>query len=318
MTQARIAVDVMGGDYGTPVLVEGALRALTHADVSVELFLCGNRTRIESAFDASSSEYGSCIPRCRIVDCPEEIQSCDSPARVWKQKRKASIVRCISLQREGEVDASVSAGDTGILMSAALFVLGRKEGVSRPALGVLLPTIAACPCLLIDVGANVNSRGTHLVEFAHMGCDYFISHFGAHEPSVALLNIGEEPLKGTRALAQADACLGQRMPSGYRGYIEANQVLTGDVDVIVCNGFVGNVLLKAYESFYVVMGSVLRSSNKQLSDHLSNAMSIFNPERYGAAPLLGVNGIVLKAHGGSTATAFSNAVQNTIAHIHTI
>jgi glycerol-3-phosphate acyltransferase PlsX len=314
MDPIRIAVDVMGGDYGTPVLIDGVITALAHTGKPVTAFLCGNKSRIAQALDTYDASKAPIVRRCIIEDCPEEINPQDSPARVWKQKSKASIVRCITLQHEGAVDASVSAGDTGILMSAALFILGRQETVSRPALAAVLPTLAAQPCVLIDVGANVTSRGSHLAEFARMAQAYYRDFFEVAHPGVALLNIGQEPLKGTRTLTQANTLLQKEIP-GYQGYIEANRVLSGDVHIIVSNGFIGNIVLKAYESFYAIVRSLLHEQQKETSRELMQRMHAFNPERYGAVPLLGIHGLVFKAHGSSSATAFTNAVHTVVSHV---
>ncbi len=306
MAQLRLAIDVMSGDYGFEVIIQGIIEAKRLSREPFNVYLCGDSGKIHDTFikmGISEKEFGTDLV---IEHCDDIITSHDTPSRVWKKKSHSSIVRCISLQEEGIVDASISAGDTGMLMGAAIFILGRLRGVGRPALAAFLPTSSKQASLLLDVGANLNCRAGHLATFGMMGSTYIKTFFDIPSPRVALLNVGEEPYKGTKTIFEADKEL-TRNCSGYIGFIEGSGVLLGKADVIVCDGFVGNVLLKAYENFHFLAETVL-GQNAKILEQLKINMEILNPENYGAVPLLGIHGTVLKAHGSSSAKAIANAV----------
>lgn len=306
MVPSRLAIDVMSGDYGSSVIIQGIIEARRLCREQFVVHLCGDAKRIHESFNnlgVSKKEYGSDLV---IEHCWENISSQDIPSRVWKNKVNSSIIRCISLQKEGYVDASISAGDTGILMGAAIFILGRLESVARPALAAFLPTTRPRPSLLLDVGANLNCRVNHLVTFGLMGYRYYKNFFGIKTPRVALLNIGKEPSKGTNVIIEAGKEL-RKTCIGYMGFIEGSGVLLGEADVIVCDGFMGNVLLKACESFHLLAQTVL-GQNKKLMEQIFDNMAILNPENYGAVPLVGIKGTVLKAHGWSSSKAIANAI----------
>ena len=310
MFPPRLAIDVMSGDYGSAVIVQGIIEARRLCRELFIVHLCGDAKKIHESLNnlgISKKEYGSELV---IEHCWESITGQDIPSRVWKNKVNSSIIRCISLQKQGAVDASISAGDTGVLMGAAIFILGRLEGVARPALAAFLPTTRTRPSLLLDVGANLNCRVNHLVTFGLMGYRYFKTFFGIKTPKVALLNIGKEPSKGTNAIIEAGKELSKSC-NGYMGFIEGSGVLLGEADVIVCDGFMGNVLLKACESFHVLAQTVL-GQNKKLMEQILDNMAILNPENYGAVPLVGINGVVLKAHGWSSSKAIANAIATTL------
>jgi phosphate acyltransferase len=313
MTPLRLAIDVMSGDYGLNVILLGIIEAkrITHEPFSV--YLCGDSEKINDALLKMSISKNEFRDDFIIEHCNDVITTHDTPSRAWKKKVHSSIIRCISLQEEGRVDASMSAGDTGMLMGAAIFILGRLRGVGRPALAAFLPTTFKHPSLLLDVGANLHCRPGHLVTFGMMGFNYFKNFFEISSPRVALLNVGEEPYKGTRTIFEADREL-TRSCAGYIGFIEGSGVLLGNADVIVCDGYVGNVLLKAYESFHVLAETVL-GQDKNVLDLIRSKMEILNPETYGAVPLLGIQGTVLKAHGSSSPKAITNAVVTALAAI---
>ena len=306
MTPLRLAIDVMSGDYGFAVIIEGIIEAKRLSRDPFTVYLCGDSEKIFETLKRtgiSEKEYGN---ELIIEHCSDIVTSHDIPSRVWKKKAHSSIVRCISLQEEGIVDASMSAGDTGMLMGAAIFILGRLRGVHRPALAAFLPTTLKRASLLLDVGANLNCRVGHLVTFGIMGYAYSKNFFDNPSPRVALLNVGEEPYKGTKIIFEADKEL-TRSCNGYIGFIEGSGILRGEADVIVCDGFVGNILLKTYESFHILAETVL-GQDKQILKHVRESMEILNPENYGAVPLLGIQGTVLKAHGCSSSKAIANAV----------
>ena len=306
MIPSRLAIDVMSGDYGSAVIIEGLFEAKRIYREPFIVHLCGDEEKIRDTLKNAGISEKDFSGEIIIEHCTDSISPHDSPARVWKKKSNSSIVRCISLQDEGVVDASMSAGDTGMLMGAAIFILGRLRGVSRPALAAFLPTTLKRSSLLLDVGANINCRPGHLITFGMMGYNYIKSFFNLPSPRVALLNIGEEPYKGTKTIFEADKEL-TRSCNGYVGFIEGSGVLLGEADVIVCDGFVGNVLLKACESIHVLAKTLLGQDPMTLQQIL-NAMEILNPENYGAVPLLGIKGTVLKAHGCSSSKAIANAV----------
>lgn len=304
-TAVRLAVDAQSGDFGPEVIIRGLLLAHKAIPSPFITYLCGDQAEISRVLDDLEKENSFNRSYFLIEHCTETISDEDKKSRVWKNRTGSSIIRCISLQKEGVVQASVSAGDSGVLMGAALFILGRSEGTSRPALAAFIPTPRSKPVLILDVGANLNCRGEHLVSFARMGSSYVRRMFGTEIPQTALLNIGVESSKGPKAVREAADSL-QNQP-GFRGFVEGNRVLSGEVDVVVCDGFVGNVLLKTCESFYSLASTVV-SGNREILDFLSSRMEVLNPENYGAAPFLGINGTVLKAHGGSSPRAIRNAV----------
>jgi glycerol-3-phosphate acyltransferase PlsX len=305
MNPLTLAVDVQGGDYGPTVVMQGLLEAVGRYDKPLAVYLCGNQDEIASAFEVLRHVPQKQNVRFAVEHCPQRISPRDVPARAWKTKAQSSIVRCVALQREGKADVSLSAGDTRFLMGASIFILGRMEGVARPALAAFLPTANQKPALLLDVGANLNCRAEQLAAFGRMGYAYAQANFGLEKPTVALLNIGMEPSKGPRNIREADRLLSQTLP-GYIGFVEGGGVLSGSADVIVCDGFSGNIMLKLCESFYGLAMSLLKQK-PELARHLKDSISILNPENYGAVPLLGIKGVVFKAHGSSTATVIANA-----------
>jgi glycerol-3-phosphate acyltransferase PlsX len=308
-----LAVDLVSGDRGVPSLLEGVLHARRTCLIPFTAHLCGRRQDIIDAFEARGSGHEE-HDNLFIEDCPDSIEPGDTPSRAWKTRTHSPVIRCITLQKEGRVDASVSAGDTGILMGAAIFLLGRMEHVSRPALAAFLPTTSVRPVLLLDVGANIGCRAEQIVTFGRMGFNYFGRYFGDDCPKVALLNVGHEESKGSAVLSEAGQKLG-RSCRGYCGFIEGGRVLSGDAQIVVCDGFVGNVLLKACESFHALTAQVL-SGHKRLFNSLKKRMTILNAENYGAVPFLGVRGVVYKAHGSSSAMAFSHALAAAVTAVH--
>lgn len=304
MDTIRLAVDAESGDFGPRVIISGILEARTLIDTPFTVLLCGNRERIERVVDELDAKER--LADYRIVECNDIIDPGKKRANVWKRQTGASIIHCITLQKDGEADASISAGDTAILLGAALFILGRAEGVLRPALAAFLPTVKKRPVLLLDVGANLNCRPDQLVSFARMGERYYGRFMDLASPVVALLNIGKEAVKGTGVIAAVDGSLRQRC-GNYYGFIEGNEILAGEADVVVCDGFCGNVLLKVCESFHQLAGAVL--GDRMASDTVvRKKMMVLDSENYGAVPFLGIKGTVLKAHGRSSSRAIAHAV----------
>ncbi len=306
MPSVSLAVDVHGGDHGPEVVIDGVLAARKMSTTPFTTYLCGKGAVISATLDSLGYAHPSDETGIHVIHCPEVVDASDVPTRVWKNKRNASIVQCVTLQKEGTVKASLSAGDTRILMGASIFLLGRKRGIVRPALAALIPTTGSRPSLLLDVGANLDCRVDQLVTFGMMGYEYVKERMGVLSPSVALLNVGKEETKGTKTIIDAAKILSEKCP-GYCGFIEGSRVLAGDVDIIVCDGFTGNILLKACESFHALTESVLQK-NRRLINALKNKAAILNAENYGAVPLLGLEGVVFKAHGSSSSKAITQAM----------
>lgn len=301
----RLAIDVQSGDYGPDVMVRGILVARQTASIPFVTYLCGDQAQINGVLDDLEKEIGFDRSEFIIEHCPDIINEEEWRSMVWKNRRGSSIVRCVSLQKEGKADASISAGDTGILIGTALFTLGRGKGINRPALAAFIPTAThGNPVLVLDVGANLNCRAEHLASFAEMGSLY-VSRLFKKPVRTALLNIGHEQSKGPKVVRDAAALLEKE--SWYSGFIEGNKVFSGDADVVVCDGFLGNVLLKTCESFYSLASDFL-AGNKDVLELLTQKMDVLNPENYGAVPFLGIKGTVLKAHGGSSVRSIRNAV----------
>jgi glycerol-3-phosphate acyltransferase PlsX len=251
-----------------------------------------------------------------IVHAPDVIEMSDSPTAALRSKRESSIAVGLRLQQEGKAHAFLSAGNTGAVMSASTLILGRIKGVSRPTIGAVVPT-AKGPCMLLDAGANVDCRPQHLLEFGIMGSIYASSILGRTSPRVGLLNIGEEETKGTETVLAAFTLLKQ---SGlnFVGNVEGRDLLTGEVDVAVCDGFVGNVLLKFGESVPAFLKSrFLGFAEKSLANKLvalvargglRSVLKELDYQEHGGVPLLGVNGVSIIGHGGSTPRAIKNMV----------
>jgi phosphate acyltransferase len=308
MNTFRIAIDVESGDYGSRVIIAGLLEARTICNFPFKAFLCGNKKRIETVIAAYKAHDK--IGDYEIVECNDIIDPGEKRASVWKKQTGASIIRCITLQKEQVVDASISAGDTAILLGAALFILGRSNGAARPALAAFLPTIKNKPVLLLDVGANLSCRPEHLASFALMGNNYVNRFLGITSPEIALLSIGKEAVKGTRILSETEMLL-KNSAINYCGFVEGNDIIAGKADVVVCDGFCGNVLLKAFESFHTLAQSVF-GEHALLDGTYKKNIGVLDPETYGAVPFLGIHGTVLKAHGGSSSHAIANALQTSI------
>lgn len=304
MSTIRLAIDVESGDFGSRILLAGILEARLLCDIPFIPFLCGNRERIRQTLDDIDPD--GLIGTFETIDCTDFCDPGDQRANVWKKQANASIIRCVTLQKEHLVDASISAGDTAILLGAALFILGRSEGALRPALAAFLPTVKKKPVLMLDVGANLNCRPEHLSSFALMANSYVSRYLSLKNPEVALLSVGKEAVKGTRLISETGQLL-NTLDLNYCGFIEGNDILAGKADIVVCDGFCGNVLLKAFESFHKLAKSVFGDQVQQDGTFKKNITAL-DPDNYGAVPFLGINGTVLKAHGGSSSRAIANAI----------
>lgn len=302
----RIALDAMGTDRHPAVEVEGVVQALRDLPADFEVVLVGDRPRIERQLMMWPELPGD---RVAVHHATQAIQATDAAATVVRRKPDSSIVVGLELQRDGHTDAFISAGSTGAVMAASLFVLRRLAGVDRPAVATPLPT-AAQPCLLIDAGANVDCKPFHLLQFARLGSIYVEDAWQRSRPRVGLLNIGEETEKGDELAIEAHRLL-RASDLNFVGNVEGRDIIRGVCDVLVADGFVGNVLLKFYESvtafFHGLLGERLRKVVPQ--PVLDGIFHLFDYTEYGGAPLLGVNGISIICHGGSPPRAIRNAIR---------
>jgi glycerol-3-phosphate acyltransferase PlsX len=301
----RIALDAMGSDRAPAVEVEGAVGALLDRSDDVRVVLVGNREKIE----AELARFPD-APRDRleIVHASEVIEMGEAPATAIRRKRDSSIVVGVNLLKAGEVDAFISAGSTGAVMAASLVILRTIAGVDRPPVGARIPT-ATGRCLALDVGANVDTKPHQLVQFAELGSVYAQDILGIDNPRVGLLNIGAEPEKGNEVVVEAHQLL-TRTDLNFIGNVEGREIVSGHCDVLVADGFVGNVLLKFYESVAGLITSMLKREFAELGVEM-DLDRVFRRLDYtgiGGAPLLGVNGVVIICHGGSPPHAITNAI----------
>lgn len=307
----RIAVDAMGGDHAPREVVRGAVNyAAAHAD---EVILVGDVPRLEREV----SEYGRGRPASvHFVDAPEVIEMGEPPAAALRAKRRASIRVATDLVRNGEADAVVSAGSTGAQMAAAILRLGRIEGIDRPALPAHMVT-ASGPIMLLDVGANVDSDAANLVQFAAMGAIFAERVLKVNRPRVGLLNIGEEAEKGDALTREANALL-SAADLNFVGNVEAHEMIGHAADVVVCDGFVGNVVIKLFEGLTGYIFRSLRADLQQgpvaplallaLKPGFERMKQRFDYEKYGGSPLLGVRGVSIVTHGRAKARMIEHAI----------
>ncbi|MGE4169448.1 MAG: phosphate acyltransferase PlsX [Candidatus Margulisiibacteriota bacterium] len=311
----KIALDVMGGDHAPGEIIKGAYLALNTFDA--HLILVGPSALLEQELP----KYGTFPhPRLSIHHAPESVDMGESPAESFRKKKQSSIRVGLELVKEGQADAFVSAGNTGAVMATSTLVLGRIPNIERPAIAATLPSEKG-PFVMLDMGSSVDCKPEHLAQFALMG-HYFSSLVLDREtPRVGLLNIGEEPGKGNLACQEAHALI-QAMPLNFIGNVEGKDILKGDADVIVCDGFVGNNLLKFGEGVSTLFYDFFKKEAKQsvlslmalllLKPALKRFRKQFDYQEYGGAPLLGVNGVSIIAHGKSSAKAIESAIGNAI------
>jgi glycerol-3-phosphate acyltransferase PlsX len=302
----RIALDAMGSDRAPAVEVEGAVGALLDRSDDVRVVLVGDTERIE----AELARFPD-APRDRleIHHASEVIEMGEAPATAIRRKRDSSIVVGVNLLKAGDVDAFISAGSTGAVMGASLITLRTIPGVDRPPVGARIPTVSG-RCLALDVGANVDCKAHQLVQFAQLGSVYAEDMLGIDNPRVGLLNIGTEPEKGNEVVLEAYGLLSQTPHLNFIGNVEGREIVGGKCDVLVADGFVGNVMLKFYESVAGLITGMLRREAQESGVQL-DLDRIFRGLDYattGGAPLLGVNGVVIICHGGSPPLAIRNAI----------
>lgn len=307
-----IAVDAMGGDNAPAEIVKGAVQAIQDKkDIKVVL------TGIEDVIHKELTAYEYDKARISVVHAPEVITNCEAPVMAIRRKKESSIVVALNMLKRGEADAFVSAGSTGAVLAGGQLIVGRIEGVERPPLAPLIPTLTGVS-LLVDCGANVDARPSHLVQFAKMGSIYMENVIGIKNPRVAIVNNGAEEEKGNQLVKETFPLLKECKSINFIGSIEAREIPNGGADVIVCEAFVGNVILKLYEG----LGSALINKIKTglmsttrskigallVKPALKETLKDFDASKYGGAPLLGLKGLVVKTHGN----AKSNEVRNSI------
>jgi phosphate acyltransferase len=308
---ARIALDAMGGDHAPHATIAGALLALRELAPAHTLQLVGRTEEIE--LELVKALAGDAGPRKRltIVEAPQVIEMADKPAAVLRAKSNSSMAVGLKLQAAGDSDAFVSAGNTGAQMAASTLILKLHEGLTRPAIGTVFPTVNH-PVVVLDSGANVDCSAEELVQFARLGATYAEDILGRKNPSVGLLNIGEESEKGNAAVKEAHQALVES-DLNFQGNVEGRDILAGatergPIDVVVCDGFVGNVLLKFYESVPPMVLALLARSGMD-PVQLKRAFSKeFDYSEHGGAPLLGVRGVSIISHGKSSPNAIKNAI----------
>ncbi len=302
----RIALDAMGGDKAPAIPVLGAVEALQHIDADLELLLVGDPDAIRQELQG----LGAPRNRLHIVPASQRIGMNDPPVESVRRKPDSSIVRGVALQKSGEADAFISAGSTGAIVAASILVLGALPGTDRPAIGALLPTVAAHPTLMLDAGANTDCRAQQLEQFAHLGHIYIQDLEARARPRIGLLNIGAESGKGNELTLEAYGLL-EQSDLNFVGNVEGRDIVKGDCDVLVCDGFVGNVVLKFYESVaaHVAQLASQAVAGAQMDVDLQNICRVLDYAEHGGAPLLGVDGVTIICHGDSPARGIRNAVR---------
>jgi glycerol-3-phosphate acyltransferase PlsX len=313
----NVAVDAMGGDHAPGLVVQGALDAV--AELGINIILVGHRKRVAEALGGRPA--GS---RISFHHCEEVVGMEESPLKALRKKKDASIRVAFDLVKSGRADAVISAGNSGATLAAAVMTLGRMKGVDRPAIAGILPTEKG-PVVLIDVGANVDCRPSHLFQFGVMADAFASSCLGINHPTVGLLSIGEEEGKGNEQVRLAHE-LFVKSDLNYVGNVEGRDILSGRVRIIVCDGFVGNVILKLTEGTVAAMGQVIERELKgsffgRTALMLGrNAIYKFirrlDYEEHGGAPLLGINGVGMICHGGSSAKAIKNAINIAVQYVN--
>lgn len=308
----NVALDAMGGDNAPGEIVKGAVEAISE-DKRIKVFFVGREPAI--AEELKKYEYDP--SQVEVVHAEEVIEMSEPPVMAIRRKKDSSIVKAMYMVKDGTCDAFVSAGSTGAVLVGGQVIVGRIKGVERPPLAPLIPT-AKGVSLLIDCGANVDARPSHLVQFAKMGSVYMESVLGISNPKVGIVNIGAEEEKGNALVKETFPLLKNCPEINFVGSVEARDIPAGVVDVVVCEAFVGNVILKMYEGVGSVMLKKVKSGMMTslrskigallVKPALKSTLKSFSTDEYGGAPMLGLNGLVVKTHGSSKAVEIKNTI----------
>ncbi len=308
----RVVLDAMGGDNAPAEPVRGAVDAVC-ARADIEVILTGQ----QDVINAELAKYTYPKERIRIVHAEEVIEMAEPPVNAIRKKKQSSIVVGMNMVKQKEADAFVSAGSSGAILVGGQVIVGRIRGIERPPLAPLIPTEKGVS-LLIDCGANVDARSSHLLQFAKMGSIYMENVLGMKRPRVAIVNIGAEEEKGNALVKETYPLLKECQDINFVGSIEAREIPHGEADVIVCEAFVGNVILKLYEGLSsTLIGAIKKGMMSTTRSKIGAALALpalketlkdFDATKYGGAPLLGLNGLVVKTHGSAKATEITNAI----------
>ena len=320
----HVALDAMGGDNAPVEVIKGAFAAMKDSD-NIKITFCGREEEIRSCIKSQADKFfvkpdEVIDKRVEILDAREVITCDEAPVMAIRRKKESSLVKGMKLVKDKEADAFVSAGSSGAILVGGQLIVGRIKGVERPPLAPLIPSkTPAGVSLIIDCGANVDARSSHLVQFAKMGSVYMEHVVGVKNPRVAIVNIGTEEEKGNMLVKETFPLLKNCPDINFIGSIEAREIPNGGADVIVCEAFVGNVILKMYEG---VGSMMLHSIKDALMDSfrgklggllikpcLKKVIGVFDATEYGGAPLLGLGGLVVKVHGNATMKEISNAIK---------
>ncbi len=307
-----VALDAMGGDNAPGEMVKGAVEAINE-NASIKVILVGK----EEAINSELSLYQFDKDRLTVHNATEVIETAEHPVMAIKRKKDSSMVVGLHLLKDGQADAFVSAGNSGALLTGGLGIIGRIRGIERPPFGTIFPTKSGA-CLLVDSGANVDCRPSHLVQFAKMGSIYMEHVVGIKNPRVAIVNIGAEEEKGNALVKETMPLLKECTDINFIGSIEARNIPNSEADVIVCDGFVGNVILKLYEGLASTLIDVIKTGLMSTFiskigaalalPALKGTLKTFDATAYGGAPLLGLNGLVVKTHGSAKAKEVKNTI----------
>lgn len=310
----KIVIDAMGGDNAPEAVVKGSI--LARDEYKLNIILSGKEKQIKNILDKSTTNYKD----IEIINAEEAITNEDKPVMAIRRKKDSSLVKALNIVKNNEADAIVSAGSTGALLSGGLLVIGRINGIERPALGTMIPNMRGGFALLIDSGANVDCKPEFLYDFALMGDIYLKKVMNISSPRIALANIGAEKSKGDKLTQETYELLeNSKLPLNFIGNIEARDVLQGKTDIIICDGFVGNMILKTLEGTVLELmkgiKTTLMSSTKSkiggmlIKPALNDFKNKLDYKEHGGAPLLGVKAPVIKAHGSSDSIAIKNAIR---------
>ncbi len=317
MEKVIVALDAMGGDYAPEQTVQGAVNAVRSSS-DIKVILVGKEERLKEELYTKCGYSGDAI---EIVNATEIIEMGDVPTSAIKNKKDSSLVVAMKLVRDGKADAIVSAGSTGAILVGGQLVVGRLRGIKRPPLAPFVPTTKGFS-LLLDCGANVDARPEHLVQFAQMGSIYYENVMGKKNPTVGILNIGTEEEKGNQLVKDTKPLLEQCGTINYVGSIESREIVRGAVDVIVCEAFVGNIVLKFFEGLALTLFDSLKQGLMSslrtkigtllVKPALKGLKKQFDTSSQGGAPLLGLKGLVVKAHGNSTSKEIEIAIKQCV------